>query len=244
MRLADLSLKEILDLSPYDYSDKILTPEEINHLFVVCDALWMYDYEAAKNGKVGYHALLKSGLHSNGFLSAPKVLEHPSLRKILAYSLANTYDQLYPIPDRVVGIPNAATELGNDIADIWDIKKGGLVKDENGKMVVNGIRNGESLLLVEDICTKATGYIEAYSLIKEKLPSCFIVPIELVIWNRGILERIESPFWDEIIRIKSLVSKRISEMDPNNCLLCKTGSIAIKPKATEENWALIKNAQK
>ena len=100
-------------------SIQLLTEEEVVYIAETLGAFWKYDYEAAKCGKVGLHAELKSLLHSDGFFISRILLEQPNIRTIMADQQVMRFNQLgIPRPDWVAGIPDGATELGKDLARI------------------------------------------------------------------------------------------------------------------------------
>ncbi|OGZ34287.1 MAG: hypothetical protein A3I88_01970 [Candidatus Portnoybacteria bacterium RIFCSPLOWO2_12_FULL_39_9] len=254
---------KIFAIAPDDYHNSVILPEVILEWFELCDAIWRYDYDSPKPG---YHALLKSGLHSDGFLLAPEVLKYHNLRRIIArqfflrwaeigisedekkqwasIGFSRDWEKVNPKPDYVAGIPKAAKELGRNTAESLYANFVRLEKKEDGLMeLIDKIPAGKTCLIVEDICTKGTGFREAVSAIKKKSPNAILMPYEFVIVNRGGLKEIEI---EDIgyFQIVALVEHRINEWSADECPLCKRGSISIKPKAIPENWELIKNGQK
>lgn len=239
--LLNMDKDELLNLNPNNV-DRELLPDEIFHIFKALNALWLYDYEAAKEGKVGLHAKLKSGNCSDGFLNSKIVLQHDNLRKILAQQMVMKFNGMnWSKPTHIAGIPDGATKLGEDVADIMGVKRAEMVK-ENGKIkMVTQLQHGETILFVEDFCTKATGFKEAVMCIKD---SNIIMPFELVVVNRGGLKYVNMHISVHgNYKIVSLAEHRINDWKPSECPLCKTDSKRIKPKEPEENWQLITTSQ-
>lgn len=253
LKIIGMVREELLGLHPSSLkrpgSIQLLTEEEVVYIAETLDAFWKYDYEAAKRGKVGLHAELKSMLHSDGFFVSKILLQYSNIRTIMADQQVMRFTQLgVPKPDWVAGIPDGATELGKEVAGLLGVKNAEMRK-ENGRIVlVSSIAAGETLLLVEDFCTRGTGFTEAVLGILSKQPAVKILPYELVIINRGGLSEIEIPAEKTraskiVVKVVPVVNYRVNDWQPAECPLCKMGSTPIKPKATDENWRLIMTSQ-
>jgi orotate phosphoribosyltransferase len=233
---------ELLKLDPLVYRGKY-DKREILHVFTELGAFWRYDYEAADQGRMGLHALLKSELHSDGFLYSMAALQHGNICKIMARNLVAMWKGSgLKNPDWVAGVPDGATQLGKDFAQFLRVKAAEMVKEEGKIQLVSDINPGETLLLVEDFCTRGTGFKEAVRDILSKQPDASILPIELVIINRGGLKEIDI---EEVGKFKVVAAAehRINDWPEEDCPLCKKGSKPIKPKATDENWERIMTSQ-
>ena len=103
---------------------------------------------------------------------------------------------------------------------------------------------GETLLLAEDFCTQGTGFKEAVAEVQRKSPCTLIAQYDPVIVNRGglmeiVVEGVGS------FKIVPVVERRIQDWDPaKGCKLCNLGSVAIKPKASDDNWHALSFSQK
>lgn len=224
---------------------RLFTPEEVVYMAETLGALWKYDYEALEQGRPGLHAELKSGLHSDGFFVSKILLESWNVRLIIADQQALRFRQLgVRYPDWVAGIPDGATELGKEVAQILGAKVAEMEKKDGRITLVTEIPDGESLLPVEDFCTRGTGLMEAVQDIASKNPNVRILPFELVIINRGGLEYIRPASNGSVIKVVPVINYRVNDWEPGACPLCKRGSKAIKPKATDENWRAITSSQK
>lgn len=242
LKIIGMTKEELIALDPLRVN-RLLSEKEIVYMAKTLDAYWGYNYEAAKQGRLGMHAILKSKLHSDGFFASWLMLQYPNIRKIVANQLVLRFNQLgISKPDWVAGIPDGATELGENVAQIMEVRNAKMRK-ENGRIVlVSSIGPKESVLLVEDFCTRGTGFKEAVMNIKSKQPHLKILPYELVILNRGVLKEIEIEGAGSF-KIVPLAEHRVNDWEPKECPLCKMGSIPIKPKATDENWRLITTSQ-
>ncbi|MFC1612778.1 phosphoribosyltransferase family protein [Patescibacteria group bacterium] len=247
-----LSPKEMPDLvlqkiSRFDEKTELpvrkLSAKEILYIFKCMNGFWTYAYQLAKNGKVGKHAELKSKRHSDGFLNSKMVLNYHNLRWIIAWQLFLLYKRLnLTMPNYVVGVPTGASELGKDVAQLMHAKNVTMEK-QNGKIkLISSLEKGKTVLLVEDFCTKGTGFKEAVHILKQSDPEVNIIPYELVVINRGGLKKIEANATDKF-KITALSDHRINDWHPSECPLCKMGSIPIKPKVSKESWIELTTSQ-
>lgn len=228
-------------------SIQLLTEEEVVYIAETLGAFWKYDYEAVKRGKAGLHAELKSLLHSDGFFISRILLEPPNIRTIMADQQVMRFNQLgIPRPDWVAGIPDGATELGKEVAELLGTKHAEMKKEEGRIVLTSCIPALETLLLDEDFCTRGTGYTEAVLNILSRQPAVEILPYELVIINRGGLKKILVEGFGSyklVAKVVAVVNYRVNDWKPEECPLCEMGSKAIKPKATDENWRLLTTSQ-
>lgn len=243
--ILQMDKEELIALKPIKMFH-LLAAEEVIHIATVLGAFWTYDYAAAKQGKVGMHAILKSGLHSDGSFASKILLGPENIRHILSYNIAMRLRSVVTFtswPDYVVGVPDGATSLGSNIAKIMGSREA-YMKKVDGRIVLDTeIPNGATMLLVEDFCTRGTGFIEAVLEVKSKQPSIKLLPYDPVIINRGGLREI-SVADVGIFSVLPVVERRILDWNPNEyCPLCALGSIAIKPKVTDENWQLLVTSQ-
>jgi len=240
---------QFIAIHPNDVNQK-LSKEEIVYLFKELGGYWEYDYGALESGKPGYHAELKSGLCSDVFIDSKAVLQYENLRRIIAKQLADKYENSdrsqynldWSSPTCVAGIPKGAKLLGGNVADIFGARVIDLVKQDGNIKMNSALELHDTLLFVEDICTKGTALIESVNAVMKKNYSGRILPFVLTIVNRGELDKIrtDSGF---VFSIISLCSIKANEWDESDCELCRCGSIRIKPKEKPENWRLIMASQ-
>jgi len=250
MNIVGLSKEQILALTPEDIGARIITKEEFFYIAKVLDAHWVYNYRAAREGKPGLHALLKSLRHSDQFFVSKILLAHKNVREIIAHQLVMTYrERGIALPDGVAGIPDGATELGEDFARIMGVRSVKMKKAEGKIVIDDNLPAGFRLLLIEDFCTRGTGFVEAAKDILRAFPATEILPLEIVILNRGGLSVIEvkmNGFDDLEFDVVALVTEKIDDWIAEECELCiKFGSKPIKPKDKDhpENWEMINTAQ-
>ncbi len=242
--ITTMNQDEILGIRPNSIK-RMLSPEEILHIFKTLGAFWSYDREAAKNGFVGMHAELKSGRCSDGFLNFKEILKYENIRQIFSHQIILNILRLLHSdnkPDYIAGIPDGATRMGEDICEALSVKNLKMAKANDRILPTADIKPGSIILLVEDFCTRGTAFINAVEGIKWAQPDAVILPFYPVIINRGGMGNI---FIEELGKfdIVPLVNHRINDWDPGECPLCKLGSERIKPKVNEENWVKITTSQ-
>jgi hypothetical protein len=99
----NMKREELLRLDPENV-DRLLTPLEVVYIAWTLGAFWKYDYEAARQGKVGMHAVLKSERHSNGFFISKVLLEPKNILNIMAHQIVMRLDEAkVPVSDFVGG---------------------------------------------------------------------------------------------------------------------------------------------
>ncbi len=245
-QIFSMTKEQLIGLDPKDV--RFFIPDEgIVHIAKGLDAYWQYDLEKAKAGKPGYHAILKSKNHSDGFFVSRIMLQYPNILEIIAFQLVYRYRYFKcPQPEWVAGIPDGASKLGEKVAEFMGVRLAEMEKVDGKISMVTNIPPFSTLLFVEDFCTKGTGFKEAVTDTKKQNPTIIFLPYELVILNRG---RMNSILVDGIGPFSIIPSAYypVDDWDPNSkegCPLCNMGSIPIKPKETEENWATITSSQK
>ena len=245
MNILRMGRDELLALRPEELLWR-LSKDEVMHIAKTLGAFWSYDYEALKKGKPGMHALLKSGRHSDGFFVLKILLASENILRIFANQMVMMIrDARIPRSDYVAGVPDGATSLGRGVAKFLGAREA-LLKKVDGRITLETrLRAGDSILLIEDFCTRGTGFAEAVASIKRKQPEAHVMPYNPVIINRGGLKTI---FTEECgdCTILPLVEWQVQDWDPTDdvCSLCQAGSVPIKPKATDANWEALNASQR
>ena len=241
--ILEMGRKELLKLK-VEADPRPLKVKEVTHIATTLGAFWEYDYAAAGCGRVGKHALLKSGLHGNGFFVSRILLAHRNVLDMFSHQILLQLQRAdVPLPNYVGGVPTGATALAANIAEnILGVSKMFLEKIDGRIRPKRAVRDGATVLLVEDFCTRGTGFAEAVHEISEQQPSVKILPYCPVIINRGGMREI-SVKGVGAFTILAVAEKRIWDWTPGNCPLCGLGSVAIRPKETDENWRLLTTSQ-
>ncbi|MBM3272293.1 hypothetical protein FJY94_03410 [Candidatus Kaiserbacteria bacterium] len=224
---------------------RLLTWQELAYVAYEFDAIWQYDEDAAREGRPGLHAELKSGKHSGVFFNMKALLEIPELRLLFAKQVALRIrlEHLAQMPTLIAGVPTAATELGKSVAAILGVPHLELAKEDGRIVVAQAIPDRASVMLIEDVCTRATGSTEAGHAIMAANPSARLFDRMAVVLNRGGLGKID--VGTAHLTIDAVVDHPIEDYDPARyCRYCEDfSSKAIKPKVTPGNWANIKTSQ-
>jgi len=242
MSLLGYTKKQFLKLDPEEICWQ-LSKEEVLHLFSAFGAYWSYDFRAADEGRVGCHAILSDGFHSNGFFNSRPVLEHDNLCRLFAKQLVMKYRSLRGIPaSRVLGIPHGATKLGIEVARELDLPVGVLRKTGSGFELESEVKPGEILLLVEDFIRGATNLSDGIWACFKKQPQASASNYHLVLLNRGSHSVVQVE--RKNFGIAYLTSHLADDWRPANCTLCNTfQSEAIRPKEPAENWQRLITSQ-
>lgn len=243
IQLLEMELEELLQLNPDDVRRE-LTADELRRIATQLDAFWEYDYYAADTGKLGYHAELKSGLHSDGFLVSRILLAPENIKTLIAKQMAGRLKEMIGVlPNFVAGVPDGATALAEAVGKELDVPIVRMRKVGGKIGLADSLDPNTSILLIEDICTRGTGFAEAVNAILQTQPFAYILPFDPVIINRGGLTSVtvDTVGDFEIIAIADL---RVQDWPPADCPLCKRGSKAIKPKDSDENWRRITSSQR
>lgn len=224
-------------ISPSDYENKILTPEEILHWFDLCDAAWIHDGDPRKP-----HAELSSGKCSNGFFDCARVLCYPNLSEILARQLVRQLlREKFEAVDYVVGSAYAAITFSYDVARVLREILGFsgihclMEKDpvDQKKMVWRRITipGGARILQIEELITTSGTFKEVRRAIEEGNSET----VEFSSVVGALVHRPPKlPADYDGRKVSALIEKEVWAVDQEDCPLCKDGSIRCRPKT---HWA-------
>src|SRR6185369_12744414 len=161
-------------------------------------ALWSHDGHPSRP-----HALLRSGLHPDGFMDCKKILGDGTLRIQVATDLielaAANGINLRDI-DVVVGPATGATLLAESMAAHIAHRRGGFCRWaspekeelEGGELIMvlkdsqHTVSEGDTALVVEDVCTTVGSVNRTITAIEKKGGT--VLPVILVILNRSGLK--------------------------------------------------------
>jgi orotate phosphoribosyltransferase len=209
--------------------------DEIIRWLKLVDAYWTFDYAGDPKRP---HALLTSGNHSDGFVDCLRLLSYPPVSDVLARQLAvKLSEQLEELThqsgvDWVIGSPHAGITFSYDVARHFRARHGFTEKGPNdeGKLWKRlSIEPDERVLLVEELITTMKTVKEQARAVHttDADKSVNFVPTLGVFFNRSGSNTFG--VWP----IVSVVEKIITNWTPDECPLCKNGSLAIRPK---QNW--------
>ena len=181
------------------------------------------------------HFILSSGNHSNRYLQSAKVLEDTGRAEVLAFGLArdimNNGIEIDTICAPALGGVLAGYELARalNMRSIFVERKNGVMELRRGFE----IKDGEKVLICEDIITTGGSAMEAAKAI-EALGGVVVGFASLA--NRGFCKR-DGTSIEPKPECKLPTNKPLFALDdfefemysPEECPMCKEGSIAIKP---------------
>jgi len=181
------------------------------------------------------HFILSSGNHSNRYLQSAKVLEDPKRAELLAGELAKMIQKSGIQVDTVCAPALGGVLAGYELARALGTRSI-FVERKEGKMELRRgfeVSKGEKILICEDIITTGGSAMEAAAVIEE-LGADVVAFAALA--NRGFCQR-EGSTTDpkpecklpEGIAFFALDDFEFTMYSPQECPLCKAGSIAIKP---------------
>lgn len=181
------------------------------------------------------HFLLSSGKHSQYYLQSAKVLENPKVAEELAVALAKMIEasnlQIDTICSPALGGVLAGYELARALG-----KRFIFAERVNGEMTIRRgfeITTGEKILVCEDIITTGGSALEAAK-VAQSMGGQIVGYAALA--NRGFCQRVggksdakptcKLPF---NVPFFALADFEFDIYEPDNCPLCKDGSVAYKP---------------
>ncbi|MGD0092781.1 MAG: phosphoribosyltransferase family protein [Planctomycetota bacterium] len=191
-------------------------------LFQAQGAIWMHAGQAARP-----HALLTSGLHSDGFVNCTFVTQHPRLLQRIVTD-SGGLAPLLPSQkvDWVIGSAFGAITLAYAVAERLGARAGFTEKDgEEMKLARFELAPGEKVLVVEDtISTGGSTLKTIAALLKAGAAAGDILPCILCLVNRSGSGELSGR------QIRALITTQIHTWPAASCPLCQAGSEAVRPK--------------
>lgn len=193
--------------------------------FVWAGAIWLHDGSAKSP-----HALLTSGLHSDGYVNCTLVMQRPALVR----GMLTAHDGLRPLlpsddekPDWVVGSAMGAITFAFAAAEQMGALAGFTEKDgDSMKLGRFSIQAGAKVLAVEDVISTGGSTLKTIEALR-RCEGVRILPYVLCLVNRSGLGRMGD------YQIRALITPSIHTWKPEECPLCTQGSKALRPK---EHW--------
>lgn len=177
------------------------------------------------------HALLTSGLHSDGFVNCTFVTQHP---KVLQSAVSEGLKDLLSETNAewVIGSAFGAITLAHAIAYHLGARSGFTEKDgELMKLSRFEISSGDRVLVVEDTITTGGSTKKTIEGVKAAgVDDSRILPYIVSLVNRSGKDDLDGR------KIRALLTLDIHAWTPADCPLCKIGSQAVRPKG---NWQVL-----
>ncbi|MBE0491449.1 MAG: orotate phosphoribosyltransferase [Sulfurospirillum sp.] len=181
------------------------------------------------------HFLLSSGKHSQFYLQSAKVLEDPKTAQVLAQKLANMIKEYGLNVDLVCSPALGGVLAGYELARALGVRFI-FAERVNGVMSIRrgfSVKKDEKVLMCEDIITTGGSVLEAS---KEVIAQGGKVVGFAALANRGFCQRVGSHLsakptckLPNDVPFFALGDFEFEIYDPQDCPLCKDGSIAYKP---------------
>ena len=179
--------------------------------------------------------MLSSGNHSQFYLQSAKVLEEPKTANMLAAKLAEMITESGVEADSICSPALGGLIAGYALASALD-KRFIFTERSGGEMVLRRgfeVRPGERFIICEDIITTGGSALEAAKQIESQGG---IIVAYAALANRGFCKRVGSAI-DQKPNCKlpndvpffALDDFNFEMYSPDNCPLCKSGSVAYKP---------------
>ncbi|OGE82749.1 MAG: hypothetical protein A3B10_01845 [Candidatus Doudnabacteria bacterium RIFCSPLOWO2_01_FULL_44_21] len=211
----------------------LIDSDDFREIGQALEAFWQHSGESAS---APYHAIMVSGLHTNGFVNVSTYLAETNLCEILVRQMIRCLINEHDRPDVVVGPGNAAITISFEIARQLGARHGFTEKADDGRPTKIGgrmrIRPGERVMIVNELMSTMDGStLQCKEGVLRHQPGATILPYAPVLVNRS--------GYDQLIdgtEVRSMFRFRMQTWRPEDCPYCKVGSKAIKPKITEENW--------
>jgi orotate phosphoribosyltransferase len=183
------------------------------------------DHFRATDALLEGHFILSSGLHSPKYLQCARALQYPADAAEFGRAVAERF--LEAGIETVCSPAIGGLVIGYEVARslnvrfIW-------TERQSGEMVLRrgfGVREGEKVLVVEDVITTGGSTRECIAAIGSLGAK--------VIGAASIIDRSGGTADVGVPRI-ALVEMEVPSYDPNECPLCEQGSEAIKPGSRGE----------
>jgi orotate phosphoribosyltransferase len=196
----------------------MLTKEEILRIFETSGAI--------RHG----HFELSSGLHSGTYVQCALVLQYPRFAEKLGQALAALFSDARI--DAVVSPALGGVVIGQEVARALpaggDTLGGGVPamfveRDASGTLTLRrgfSLKRDQHVLVVEDVWTTGGSTQEAISVVQEA-GGRVIAAAALIDRSGG---KIEFP-----VESSSLLGMNIESYEPEDCPLCRQGTVAVKP---------------
>lgn len=172
------------------------------------------------DGLLSGHFCLTSGLHSDTYFQCAKLYQYPPVVKTLAAELAKKLKGIEF--DTVVAPAIGGIIFGYEVAAAAD-KRNLFVERKDGEMQLRRgykLKEGERVLIVEDVITTARTIFETIEALK---------PFEVEITGVACIVDRSAGKLNDKLNITSLLQVEPITYTPEDCPLCKLGIEITKP---------------
>jgi orotate phosphoribosyltransferase len=168
------------------------------------------------------HFLLSSGLHSDTYFQSALILQYPKEAAKLAQALAEKLKEKDLEFDLVISPALGGLIIGQEMARVLGVRAIFTEKVDGKSTLRRGfsISRGERVLIVEDVITTGLSTKEVMDTVKP-LGAQIRAVVSLVDRSAGKVD-LDVPRF-------SLLSLEVKSYKSEDCPMCKSGSIPIKP---------------
>ena len=176
------------------------------------------------------HFELSSGLHSGTYVQCALVLQYPRYAEKLGHALAALFSDatIHAVVSPALGGIVIGQEVARALPEAQGGKGGGVPalfaeRDKNGIMTLRrgfALRPDEHVLVIEDVWTTGGSTLETIQVVEEA--GGRVVAAGALIDRSG--GKIEFP-----VEAAALLDLPLASYEPEDCPLCREGSVAIKP---------------
>ena len=166
------------------------------------------------------HFILSSGLHSPNYLQCALALQYPADAAEFGQAIAEQFagENIETVASPAIGglIIGYAVAQALNVRFIW-------TERENGAMTVRrgfSVKENERILVVEDVITTGGSTRECIAALEERGAE--------IVGAASIIDRSNGKADVGVPRI-SLVSMEVPSYKPEDCPMCASGEIAVKP---------------
>jgi len=235
----ELTSEDILNLDPRQFRFFELSSEDIEKILMGSGAYWF------DKNPPGYHALLTSGKHSNGYINLSKAYQYVNVVEILGSQLAirlkreiHRRRKEFGKISRIVS-PFSVAHLSQSLArDLYIRKLAYFEKNREGEIYLRrfDVDSQESVMIFDDLTTTGKT-IKKMWLVLSEIGVKIFPAVGVIVYRpppkSGKFIVVEDKGGKHKIPVISLVYKEIAVFNPEDCPWCKKGSVAVRPK---ENW--------
>lgn len=190
--------------------------------FTKVGAVWLHDGKAERP-----HAVLTSGLHSDGFVNCTLITQHPELIRRILTSVEGLKGQLPAQKiDWVIGSALGAVTFAFAVGESLGARAGFTEKDgETMRLARFEVKPGERVLVVEDVISTGGSTLKTIAGLKEASGGkAELLPYVVCLVNRSGQKVLDG------FEIRALLTLDIHTWKADECPLCKAGSEAVRPK--------------
>jgi orotate phosphoribosyltransferase len=167
------------------------------------------------------HFELSSGRHSGTYIQCALVLQYPQHAEHLGRALAAEFHDL--TVDCVASPALGGVLIGYEVARALGVRSLFAERDRSGQMVLRRgfeVRPGERVLVIEDVWTTGGSTRETIGVVEQS--GGLVVAAGALIDRSGGRLELNVPS-------QALLELEVPSFEPDDCPLCRTGSIATQP---------------